>query len=222
LGVDCDPVILVGRRLCAHLMIQSALAPRLFRHPVLNAIGVTSRILAAAPPSNIGSRSAQRAEAPTTAPALATYYSHLFDILQRRLPLVPGTRNELRPRVLKFDRGAGKAWREFADHIERRCRPGGEYEDVLALAGKTPEHAARLAGVRALVHDIEAVEISEDRVCDGIELAQYYVSEALRLRSDLEVVPALKDSQTLLDWIRTSSVTAQTDKSERLIALVDV
>ena len=40
--------------------------------------------------------------------------------------------------MLTLDPDAGKAWREFADHIEVRCVPGREYEDVLALAGKAP------------------------------------------------------------------------------------
>ena len=82
------PVILVGRRLTAHWMIQPAIAPRLFKHRIISGVGLTSRILAAAPTSNIGQRDALRREAASTERDLARYSDYLLEILRRPLPVV--------------------------------------------------------------------------------------------------------------------------------------
>jgi hypothetical protein len=218
------PTILVGRRLTVHLMIQPVIAPRLFKNRDLVGTGLTSRILAAAPPSNIGQRDAMRREARTTEPALATYCNHLLDILRRRLPLEPGTRNQLKAPVLALDPAADQLWREFANFAEQNCALGGDFEGIRPLANKIAEHAARIAGVLTLIDNIDAVAIGEARLEDGIELAQFYLTEALRLIGDLDTEPHIKEAELLLEWIRTNKATAETDKQtgERLVALIDV
>jgi hypothetical protein len=63
--------------------------------------------------------------------------------------------------------------------------------------------------VLTLVDNIEAVEIG--RLDDAIELAEYYLSEALRLVCDLDdpdAEPNFKDKQRLLEWCRSNKATA--------------
>ena len=83
--------------------------------------------------------------------------------------------------MLRLAADARKLWIAFADSIERQLAPEGPLCAVKGIANKLPEHAARLAGVLALVSDAETSEIPAEQMAAGIMLAQHYVAEALRL-----------------------------------------
>ena len=63
------------------------------------------------------------------------------------------------------------------------------------------EHAARLAGVLTLTENIHATEIGNSALEQGIALARYYASEALRLASRSETPPDLQLAIKLLSWL---------------------
>jgi hypothetical protein len=66
------------------------------------------------------------------------------------------------------------AWREV--------RPiGGPFEVIHSLASKLAEHAARIAGIIALVENPDAMEISEDVMGRAIEIAEFYLAEGVRI-----------------------------------------
>jgi Protein of unknown function (DUF3987) len=132
------------------------------------------------------------------------YGAHLFGILERPLPLVADTRNELAPRQLPLSPSAKSLWKPFYNHIESRLGAGGELDPVRGLANKLPEHAARLAAVLALVRDIDAGEVSAAEMAAGIELVQHYVAEGLRLYGASRVSGRLREAQRLLGWLLTS------------------
>jgi hypothetical protein len=54
-----------------------------------------------------------------------------------------------------------------------------------------------------LVHDIDAGEISAEALVAGIELAQHYAAEALRLFGASRVSGKLQDAQRLLHWLHS-------------------
>jgi hypothetical protein len=136
-------------------------------------------------------------------------------ILDYGFPLRSGTQNELEPRPLALSGPARKAWIAFADHIERELGKSGSLVPVKGLANKLPEHAARLAGVLTLVQDIEAAEVAEDMFLAGVELAQHYVREALRLFGAAQVGADIKLAQRLLAWIAN-------DWTEPSVSLPDI
>ena len=80
---------------------------------------------------------------------------------------------------------------------------GGELEPVRGLANKLPEHAARLAAVLTLVRDIHAAEIACAEMQAGIELAQHYVTEALRQFGASRISGELRLARQLLDWLQS-------------------
>ncbi len=139
-------VILYGRRLSMHLMVQPDIADMMFSNPVLKNQGLLSRCLVVSPPTRIGTRIQADKDIPSS-PALSIYSAHLLGILRTEPRMQPGERNVLDPRHLTLSRAAVTEWRKFANHIEAECRDGGAAETVREFAGKLAEHAARLAGV---------------------------------------------------------------------------
>lgn len=195
-------IILPGRRLAIHLMAQPDIASALISDPLLTGQGILSRFLATAPDTASGTRM-WREPLPESDVSMKRYGARLLEILERPLPLAPDTQNTLTPRVVPLKPNAASLWKRFHDHIEHRVAPGGELEPVRGLANKLPEHAARLAAVLSLVHDIDAGEVSSEALAAGIELAQHYAAEALRLFGASQVSGKLQDAQRLLQWLHS-------------------
>jgi hypothetical protein len=122
----------------------------------------------------------------------------MAQILKEPLPLVQG-KKELIPRLLSLSEGASKLWTHYADHIEKQIGPNGPLELIKGLANKLPEHAARMAGVLTLIHNIESLEIDTNHLAKAIELSDFYANEALRIYN--QVRPDLILAQKLLDWL---------------------
>jgi hypothetical protein len=72
-------------------------------------------------------------------------------------------------------------WVSFHDHIEQSMAPGGDLFPITGFASKTAEHAARIAGVLTFFQNPGVEEIDLSAVSAGIDIAQYYLGEALRL-----------------------------------------
>jgi hypothetical protein len=87
-------------------------------------------------------------------------------------------------------------WRDFYNWIEERCGPQGDLHPIRDSAAKAAEHAARIAGVLTIVADERTAEIPTETMSAAVQLATWYVDEAL-LRA-----------QALLDWLGSR------DKSE--------
>jgi hypothetical protein len=189
-----------GRRVAAHLMVQPEVANILLQDRLLAGQGLLSRLLVTAPESTAGTRE-PRPEKPETAETLRTYGKRLLDMLEAPLALAKGKTNELAPRALPLLPAATKRWNKFVGHVERQIGPGKPLEQIRGLANKLPEHAARLAAVVTLVADINAPEIDDDNMRRGIELAEHYASEALRLFEASKANADLVLAQRLLDWL---------------------
>ena len=141
--------------------------------------------------------------------------THITSVLAAPLPVADGKRNQLCPRRLPLSPSARTAWIKFADHIEGLIAPGGELEPIRGLANKLPEHAARLAAVLTLIDDISAAELPGEKMAAGIELAQHYEAEGLRLFAAGLVDRDLLLAQRLLDWLHNNW-------SEQLVSLPDI
>lgn len=194
--------VMHGRRLALHLMVQPVVAPKLMADREASGMGVTARLLVAAPSPRAGTRM-QRPAKPESISAHATYCVHLGKIL--RLPPItaPDDPRHLKPRPLPMTTEAATDWRAYCDRCELRLAPGGEWERVKTWGAKAAEHAARLAGVLAVWHDPEGVSAIEvDMMRRGIELAEFYGSEMLRLHDDAGVSAELRDAAQLLQWLQ--------------------
>jgi hypothetical protein len=191
---------LPGRRVAMHLMAQPDVASLMLDDPLLASQGLLSRFLASAPNPVSGSR-LWHDPAPKSLRRIQRYDAHLLDIMERPLPLIEGTQNVLCPRVLPLARKARELWIGFYNHIEKQVGTGGELEAIRGLANKLPEHAARIAAVLTMVSDIEAAEVTAAKMEAGIQLAQHYACEALRLFGASRVSAQIREAQMLLRWI---------------------
>ena len=193
-------LFLPGRRVSMHLQVQPGVSEILFGDAELADQGLLSRMLVTAPASSAGTRF-QRTEQPETAAALQEYTSRMLAILEAPLRLAEGTTNELVPRWLTLVPEATAIWKEYADYIENSLSPNGDLDAIRGLANKLPEHAARLAGMLTLVDRLEAIAITAQHMSAGIQLAEHYSAEALRLFGGCKVNADLKLAQRLLDHL---------------------
>lgn len=194
--------VLYGRRLALHLMMQPDVAATLLSDPMLKDQGFLSRILVAAPDSTVGTRFQKRSTAHHGDTALLNYHLLILNILRQKPKMALGKRNELEPRALTMDATAASVWMNYADDVERRLGKSGSFDTIKGFANKLPEHAARLAGVLALVDDFNASLINKDLLVRGIKIAEYFASEALRLFDAGMATPEIRMAESLLDWLQ--------------------
>jgi len=195
--------ILSGRRLALHIMAQPDAAARMLSDAVLADQGFLSRFLVCAPASNAGRRF-QREPLPSSRAALEGYKAKILKLFDSKPRLVEGTQNELDPRKLTLDGDAMLIWRQFADHVERQLPEGAAYAQIRGFANKMPEHAMRIAGVLTLVKDQDAFCITNDALEAGIDLAEFYADEALRLFETGQGSPSLREAEKLRIWLLTT------------------
>lgn len=203
-----------GRRVSAHLQVQPDAAVRFFADQGLQDQGLLSRFLTSWPVSTIGYRKSKKPTESSTA-TLDHYRQRALEILRTRVPMGPG--NELAPQVLKLTPAAAAVWEKFYDWVEDQLRPGGPLRLATGLANKAPEHATRLAAILTLFEDLSVREIDEATMLNGITLARFYLSEAIRIVSLTRVDPDLVLAQRLLAWLHDSW-----KEPENLISLPDI
>lgn len=196
-------LVLTGKRLSLHLMLQPALALPFLNDPLLQNQGLLGRILVSWPSSTMGSRFFQ--PAPETANRdLAAYTNHLLALLRQPWPRRNPQVEELTPPCLTLTAQAKAQLASFYNDTERQLGDCGGLRIISSLANKATEHVARLAGVLVAVHCPERRTLLAEDVERGIILARYYLDEALRLRQPESEAAGLKDARLLLQWLQTS------------------
>lgn len=96
---------------------------------------------------------------------------------------------------------AERGWRDFFDHVEGALSDP-EVRAVQDFAAKAAEHAARIAGVLTIYDNPNADEIAEEAMACAVELASWYVGEAIRLQRAGLTDPKLIAAQKLLEWLQ--------------------
>jgi len=193
--------LIMGRRLSFHMMVQPEIAQKLLGDGELRGQGLLSRLLVTAPTSLAGSRFYRDLQ-PDTEANLQAFYDRVYRIMSRALPMDPETR-ELQPTVVEMEKRAAAMWWAFADHVESKIGPGGEWDAIRGVIGKLPEQAARLATVVAVFEKgREAVaELSAADLAKGITLAEFYALEALRLLDAGGIDEGTRLADLLREWL---------------------
>jgi uncharacterized protein DUF3987 len=155
------------------------------------------RIIACLLPSPLVSREAARIKSHARRPRPRSE-----PLLETEPALEPGTGNELTPRALPISAAAAGIMREFYDHIESQCGSGNSLASIGDFAAKAAEHAARIAGVITIVEDLHAKEIGLEAMQGAIDLVDWYVREADRLKAAGRTDPKLLRAAKLLEWLQ--------------------
>jgi hypothetical protein len=200
-----ETVVLYGRRVGMHLMVQPEVVAVALGDELLTKQGFTSRILMCTPTSLIGTRM-HKDPRPESTQTLAQFKSRVLRIMEEQYPLVPDKQNELAPREVPFSAEAKATFWQFADAVEKEMAAGGEYESIRSFAAKLPEHAARLGATIAAYRDLRVAELRVEDFQRGMQIAVWYASEAKRLcnvgvSSSDPSVQMIPRAQKLLVWL---------------------
>ncbi|MGH1454559.1 MAG: DUF3987 domain-containing protein [Paracoccaceae bacterium] len=191
-------VVLFGRRLAVHLMAQPAVLRDFMADPIATDIGFLPRFLITEPPSTIGTR--LHAKTCTNPTALGAFSKRLTAILETAMPMDEQTR-ALSPRVLPLSEQARAVLVQFSDRVEIAQRSGGKYEGVTGYASKAAEQAARIAAVLTLWSDLEAPRVEAATMADAVDLAEFYLNEALRLKDAAIISAETAKAELLRVWL---------------------
>lgn len=205
--------IIEGRRLSLHLMIQPTIINLMLSSNLLKDQGFLSRCLITWPDSTVGTRFYKCIDV-TNSAEFNQYVEKMKLLLSIKLPIARDKRNELIPRQLSISYDAKQLWIAFHDAVEQELSEDGQLVPVKGLANKSPEHAVRIAGIIALVEDVEALEIKAAHMLCGIKLTQHYLNEALRLTLAGATDPILLSAEKLLNWLIS--------KKDKIITLVEI
>lgn len=192
-------VKLHGRRFALHLLAQPIIAERALSDDVLAGQGFLARCLLAWPEGTAGWRSLSD-ESLRDDLAMQRLHDVLLSRFRQELPLADGKRQELAPRALRLSDEARAIWADTYAGVETGMRPGGRFAQVKPWASKTPEQAARIAGVLTLMDDPAAQVIGAGAMDRAAELALWHLNEAVRLAGTAELPPEIRDAEAMLQW----------------------
>ncbi len=149
-------------------------------NPKSLAQGFISRLLVSYPPSLIGSRPLvlRPSEAIAT---MEEYDRWMTDLLNIPLALEGDSRNDLCPPALTMTEGAEREFAVFYDKVEQMMGKFGSESSKICILNKFPQHALRLAATLQIAENPSSVVLDGEHMERGIQLADYYMSEALRL-----------------------------------------
>ena len=193
-------VTLYGRRLAVHLMVQPGVARDFMADPMAADTGFLPRFLICEPASTIGTR-LQSLTLYDDLP-LQDFATRMRAILETPLPMDADTR-ELQPRVLPLSNAARALLVGFSDAIEAAQKLGGNLVHITGYASKAAEQAARIAGVLTLWADLHAPEVTAKDMANAIGLADFYLTEALRLADAAQVSAEIDKAEALRKWLLT-------------------
>jgi hypothetical protein len=203
---SAEPVLLCGKRVSLHLMIQPGVAQSVVGDPIMKDQGLLSRVLIAWPDSKIGSRIIRRSKARLVAEkeaksVLVIFADRVTELLDADLPIHPDTRADLQPRELKLSEQARALLEAFYNRVEEASNEGQAFEYMTGFAAKAPEMAARIAGIQTVFVDVDAPEVTPEAMLNGIGMMEWYLSEMLRITDTGRPNEQLCQAEELRLWL---------------------
>lgn len=234
-------IVLYDRRLSCHLMVQPGVAAGFLSDSQFADQGLLARFLVSAPAGRAGTRirddEAYQALAYNAALDLEDYNTAIDDLLSRDIRWKDERDRTLGVELdaLHFTPEARALYVDFANAIEGELGPKASLAMAKAFASKLPENAARIAGTLALTSDPRTSQIEAATLANAIDIAKYYLGEAVRLMASGAIDPELRLAETLLEWLHAQPGTViglrdiyrlgpnairQADKARRVMAVL--
>lgn len=193
--------VLLGRRIAMHVLVQPVLLRDLLCDPLAQGQGLLARCLIAQPETLAGHRPFQHTN-PHENPSVIAYNERIRALLESSPALWPeGDGYELKPRDLYMDDEARALWIAFYNEIEKQQASGSELDGARPFASKAAEHAARIAGIIAMVEDPKASRVNSAAMDGAIQLTAFYLTEHLRLTGAGRQERVDNNLRTLLEWL---------------------
>lgn len=204
-------IVLYDRRLAVHLMVQPGIAADFLSDPQFADQGLLARFLISAPAGRAGTRirddAGYKAAMGQARDDLDDYNAAIMRLLRQPIRWKNDSDRTLGVELdsLQFSSDARSLYVSFANAIEAEIAPSGSLAMVKAFASKLPENAARIAGTLALSADPAAAIIGAEMLAAAIELAKYYLAEAVRLVATGGIDPELRTAEQLRLWLLEQS-----------------
>ena len=191
--------VLLGRRICLHVLVQPVILSNLLADPLAQGQGLLARCLIAQPETLAGSRLYRDCD-PLANAAVIRFNKRIESLLLRE-PLCwdGGDGYELKPHDLPMAPEARAMWIAFYNQVELEQSSTGELAAARPFASKAAEQAARIAGVISMIEGRDQIGMKEME--GGIEVAAFYMGEHLRLTGAGRTELRTKQLVTLLDWL---------------------
>lgn len=186
-----DAIVMDGKRVALHLMAQPDAARGFLADRTLRDQGILSRLLIAAPESAAGSRMFRE-----PSPGSRACIQRFADLVQRKLAEFGQQSAASRP-ALDLDAEARQLAIRWHDTVEGALLT--RFQAVRGFGAKLTEHAVRIAAVLAAIEG--ATIITATAMTNGINLANFYAAEVLRLADDAIVSADLRAADRLRQWL---------------------
>ncbi len=157
-------------------------------------MGFLARFLICIPRSQIGHRS--YVKAPSSTPCLDRFVSCSINSLKKKADLK-------KPLILTLSHEAHKIWVDYFNTTEKAQATGCNYEDHTATASKSAEQAVRIASIFTLFGNDDAVRVEAEEMHSAIGVAEWFLNESLKLKSELTMPKSRLNSILLLEWINS-------------------
>lgn len=194
-------LLLRGKRISMHLMMQGVVAEQVYSNRILSEQGLLARCCVVWSESRIGSRKYQSVDI-NKADDIVAYNNRIRELLQKEKPLADEMRNTLNPSSLRLTPEAKELWIKYHDELDKEAAAEGKLEAVRALAIKMPDHVLRIAGVFTVFEDDKADFIQARTVANAMHLGNFYLEEALRIHGLSATDEDLVAAQKVLDWLQ--------------------
>lgn len=192
--------VLLGRRICLHVLVQPLILSKLLSDPLAEGQGLLARCLIAQPETLAGSRLYRECN-PLLNPAVVRYNKRITELLLSTPEFWDGGDGcELKPNDLDMAPEARAMWIAFYNQVESQQSSLGELAAARPFASKAAEQAARIAGVISKVESRDRIGMKEME--GGIEVAAFYMGEHVRLTGTSRVEQGNKQLASLLEWMK--------------------
>jgi hypothetical protein len=197
---NSKPVHVDQKRMAVLLCGQMGPFLKLFSNQILRQQGFLSRFLITAPaPDERDKASTEERQAALM--TLRDYEAFIDTALNTRLPVVPGSSNDLDPPVLTLTPDAEEIIEAFNDEV-RTLRSAASADSIIhELVNKAPELSGRLAGLFSLLADMDASTVGADAARRAVALVRYYMTESVRIAIPAENSKHVMVAESIVEWM---------------------
>ena len=189
-----------GKRFTVNLMMQPGVLRELMeaKNGMSRDTGFLARILICEPISTMGTRWYRE---PGAMPSVEQFRARVEDFLNKPLRFSKERPDELEPLLIQLSPDAKVEWVEYHNEVEAQINNVGELANISDFASKSAEQAVRLAALFHAFSELEGSDISAETMQQGIQIAAWYLAEALRLIGVYESPQEIADARAMIDWM---------------------
>lgn len=187
---DGEIDVLYGKRVSAHLMLQSKLADELFNNEYAKSQGFLARCLTCQPKSTVGER---KFVYTIPIPEEMSEYNKTVRMFLESRPVE-------NPVVLIPTTEALKLIESFYYEVEPKQKYGMGLSTVRDFASKAIEHCIRIAAVLESFENPASVSIAAETMARAIEIGKFYLSGQVRTTAKSALYPS-KDAEQLHQFL---------------------